>query len=67
MGGPVDYRGTKYGDAIDAGAFDDGIAALLRYNNGKWVVVDYSIGHTDVVWDPWADEYGAPRALFFGE
>ncbi len=66
-GGPVDYRGTKYGDAIEAGAFDDAIAALLRNNEGRWTVVDYSIGHTDVVWDTWDTEYGAPRALFFPE
>ena len=66
-GGPVDYGGTRYGDAIDAGAFEDEIVGLLRNDGNRWVVVDFTIGATDVVYETWDVDYGAPRELFFGD
>lgn len=63
-GKKLDYRGTAWQEAIRAGAFDDWICALLRKRRGKWQVVDYAIGATDVVWDGWDRKYHAPRALF---
>lgn len=62
-GGEIDYSRTKYQQAIDEGFFDDNYSALLRYRGG-WRVVTYDIGATDVVWEPWADSYGAPKAIF---
>lgn len=63
-GGAVDYRGTPYADAIEAGVFDDWFCALLRRQRGSWHVVTYAIGATDVVWEGWDDEFGAPNTIF---
>ena len=63
-GGKVDYSRTVYREAIENGAFDDWICALLRKQNGKWRVVKYVIGATDVVYEGWDEEYKAPSAIF---
>ena len=63
-GGAMSYRGTVYQTAIDAGAFDDGIVALLRRRGGKWQVVRYVIGATDVPYVEWDKEYHAPPTIF---
>ncbi len=63
-GKPMDYRNTRYQGLKEDGVFDDWIAALLRKRNGKWRVVVYSIGATDVVYEGWDKEYKAPRAIF---
>ena len=63
-GSAIDYSRTGYQITIDEGAFDDGFCALLQKQNGTWTVVVYSIGSTDVVWDTWADDFHAPRAIF---
>jgi hypothetical protein len=63
-GGPIDYRGTPYRDAVDAGAFDNAVVALLHNLNGKWKVVQYVIGATDVPYVDWDKRYKAPRAIF---
>ena len=63
-GGAMSYRGTVYQTAVDAGAFDDGIVALLRRRGGKWRVVKYVIGATDVPYAEWDKEYKAPSAIF---
>jgi hypothetical protein len=61
---PINYRGTEWQEAIENGAFDDGVYALLRKKSGKWKVVTFNIGATDVVWDTWDEDYGAPLAIF---
>jgi hypothetical protein len=63
-GTPVDYSGTVYKDAVDAGAFDDGIVALLHEVSGKWRVVQFVIGATDVPFVDWDKKYHAPKAIF---
>jgi hypothetical protein len=63
-GSAIDYRLTVYQDAIDAGAFDDGIVALLRKVKNKWTVVQYVIGATDVPYVDWDKEYRAPKGIF---
>jgi len=63
-GNAVDYHGTSYQNAIDAGAFDDGIVALLRKRDGKWQVVKFVIGATDVPYTEWAQKYHAPAEIF---
>ena len=63
-GSAIDYTNTVYRDAVDAGAFDDGIVALLRKVNGKWTVVQYVIGATDVPYVDWDKKYRAPRGIF---
>lgn len=63
-GNAIDYHGTSYQAAIDAGAFDDGIVALLRKRGRKWQVVKYVIGATDVPYVEWDQKYHAPSAIF---
>ena len=66
-GGKPDYKNTEYQEAINEGMFDNNFQALLRKQNGKWRVVTFLIGCTDVCWTPWADDYKAPKAIFPGE
>lgn len=63
-GGKFDYSGTQYAEAIRDGHFDDGIVALLRKSNGKWMVVRYEIGATDVGYLDWAKAEKAPAVIF---
>ena len=63
-GSAFDYTNTVYQDAVDAGAFDDGIVALLRKVKGKWTVVQYVIGATDVPYVDWDKKYRAPKGIF---
>ena len=63
-GGRVDYSVTPYQQRIEDGAFDDWICALLRKKAGKWQVVKYYIGATDVVYEGWDVVYKAPSAIF---
>ncbi|MBA2527650.1 MAG: hypothetical protein H0V18_17990 [Pyrinomonadaceae bacterium] len=63
-GSAIDYTNTVYQDAVDSGAFDDGIVALLRKVNDKWTVVQYVIGATDVPYVRWDKKYRAPKGIF---
>jgi hypothetical protein len=63
-GSAIDYTNTVYQDAVDSGAFDDGIVALLHQINGKWKVVQYVIGATDVPYVDWDKKYRAPKEIF---
>jgi hypothetical protein len=63
-GAKIDYSVTRYRQAIDDGIFDDWICALLRKRAGKWQVVKYVIGATDVVYLGWDEKYKAPSSIF---
>lgn len=63
-GRPFDYRDTIYAEQIREGAFDDRLDALLQFRSGRWTVVTVVIGATDVVWESWSKDYGAPQAIF---
>ncbi len=63
-GKAVNYRLTRYAGAMREGMFDDGICALLRKTKGRWQIVTYVIGATDVVYEDWDKRYKAPAALF---
>jgi hypothetical protein len=63
-GAPIDYSQTVYQEAVEAGAFDDAIFALLQWTDGSWNVLIYDIGATDVSWALWATDYGAPETIF---
>ena len=63
-GSAIDYTNTVYQDAVDSGAFDDGIVALLRKVNSKWTVVQYVVGATDVPYVDWDKKYRAPKGIF---
>jgi hypothetical protein len=63
-GGQPDYNGTIYEEALDSGAFDNNIFALLKKTAGKWRVVVHQIGCTDVCYATWWKDHRAPKALF---
>jgi len=64
-GRPIDFGKTRYASALENGVFDGpGTYALLRRNGGRWRVVTFVIGPTDVAYLAWPDEYRAPAALF---
>ncbi|HEY6122435.1 MAG TPA: hypothetical protein VIV66_20940 [Pyrinomonadaceae bacterium] len=63
-GGVPDYRGTVYQSAVAAGAFDNGVVALFHNLNGKWKLVNYVLGATDVPYVDWDKTYHAPHAIF---
>jgi hypothetical protein len=61
-GGNPDLSDTKfeeYGDAYDHNFF-----GLLRKTGGKWRVVTYAIGCTDVCWLDWTTMHKAPKSIF---
>ena len=63
-GRSIDYRTTKFATAVRDGVFGGGVDALLRWRDGRWEIVDYDLGATDVVWEPWEAQYGAPHGIF---
>lgn len=63
-GGQPNYKNTAYQDAIENGAFDNNFQALLKKSGGKWKVVTYAIGCTDVCWLGWDEQFKAPKAIF---
>ena len=58
------YKNTPYKAAIDADAFDNNFFALLKKTGGKWKVIKYEIGCTDVCYATWWKNYKAPKAIF---
>lgn len=64
-GRAIDYRRTRYAQAMREGVFDDNVQALLRREGRGWRVVTHVIGATDVSWAAWPEKYpAAPRSLF---
>lgn len=63
-GDKIDYAQTSYAKPLRLGMFDDGISALLRKVRGRWRVVKYVIGATDVVYVEWDKQYHAPSGIF---
>lgn len=63
-GGKPNYKGTPYQKAIDSDMFDNNFFALLKKTGGKWKVIRYEIGCTDVCYATWWKDYKAPKAVF---
>ncbi len=65
-GSPIDWSRTSYADIHAQGDLDgDGESYfLLIRHSGQWVVHEFAIGPTDVVWAGWADEYALPAGMF---
>ena len=61
-GTPMDYRGTKYQKEIIDGIFDDQICALLHEKKGRWRVIDYRIGGTDVCFP---GDFDYPKSILY--
>ena len=65
-GGEIFYSYTRYQTAWDAGAFDDSVTALLRETPAGWLVYEYNLGATDVVWMDWLPRNLAPAEVYPG-
>ncbi len=63
-GKSLDFRKSDYKEQFDSGAFDENFGALLRKEGGKWTVVTWFLGATDVPWVDWAEKYKAPKSMF---
>jgi hypothetical protein len=63
-GGAPNYKNTPYEEAEDSGAFDNNFFALVKKTGGKWKVVTFSIGCTDVCYATWWKDYKAPKTIF---
>jgi hypothetical protein len=63
-GGEPNYKGTKYAEAYESGAFDNNFFAVLKKAGGKWKVTTYAIGCTDVCYSDWWRRFSAPKAIF---
>lgn len=62
-GEPIDYKKTAYAEAVKQGAFDDGVLALLAYENGAWTVLEFELGATDFPGEYWIEKRQAPTGL----
>jgi len=64
-GGAIDPRQTRMAQNYEAGIVN-GLTtyALLLFRNGRWNLIDWAIGPTDLVWDSWPERFGVPRAIF---
>jgi hypothetical protein len=63
-GGKPNYKKTPYQEAINSDMFDNNFFALLKKTGGKWKVMTYAIGCTDVCYAGWWKKYKAPKAVF---
>jgi hypothetical protein len=63
-GKPVDYSKSIYAQIADDGAFSGEAAVLLAREGTGWRLVTYSVGFSDVVWETWDEEFGAPSWLW---
>jgi hypothetical protein len=55
-------KGTAWEGEEDL--FDDNFFGLLRKRGGKWSVVAYALGCTDVCYADWWRRYRAPKTIF---
>jgi hypothetical protein len=63
-GGQPDFSRTRYAEAQREGFFDNNFQALIKKTAGKWTVVKFQIGCTDVCYTEWWRQYRAPKAIF---
>lgn len=64
-GDAIDFTAIpKYASAVNAGAFDDQVLALLKETAGGWEILEYELGSTDFPGRDWAKAHGAPEDMF---
>jgi len=61
-GSEIDWSTTNLASRYENGVMDTGggVHALLKNENGTWVVLEHVIAPTDVAWIDWAARHGAP-------
>lgn len=63
-GKAIDFSKTPYQEAIKEKAFNETVYGLLKFENGAWKILKYSMGSTDASCACWWKDYNAPKALF---
>lgn len=66
-GGRPDFSGTAYEKPAAAGQMSDVYVALLRQSDEHttgWQLRAHAIGPSDIAWETWPRDHGAPTALF---
>jgi len=63
-GGRIEYAYTRYQQAVDNDMFGGLVIALLRQTPRGWLVYQYDLGATDVVWLEWKQLYPVPPEVF---
>jgi len=61
-GAKPNLKGTEWEGAEDI--FDNNFFGLLRKSGGKWKVVAYALGCTDVCYADWWRRHKAPKSIF---
>jgi hypothetical protein len=57
----IDISRTRYANAEKEGVFDGPrVNALLKRSGAGWAVTTFVVGSTDVAWEVWPQQYGAP-------
>jgi hypothetical protein len=62
-GDEINFSRTKYREQVGLGAFDPQGEALLRRNGGKWKVLEWAFGSTDVPSAGWSGKHRMPKSL----
>jgi hypothetical protein len=57
-------RGIDWQSTICDGDVSHLVGGLLRREGGQWSVKALALCPTDVAWEPWPGQYGAPAELF---
>ncbi len=65
-GSPINYAKTQFAEDVSVGAFEDQVVALMKKENGKWKIKEYTYGATDYSGDEWAKKYPTARKLIKG-
>ena len=63
----VDWKKTRFRDVFEKDFMSDIVMGLLRHDGGRWNLVEYVLGPTDVFWENWLQKHRLPRDLFLTE
>ncbi len=63
----IDYTKTKFAQQYEQSMFDNVVTVLLKKNNVRWQVIEYSIGATDADFVGWPLKYGVPKEVLMAE
>lgn len=63
-GSRINWATTRFAREMQQGVMSDVAMVLMRKLDGRWGVLDYIFGPTDVYWLNWANAYELDEALF---
>jgi hypothetical protein len=61
---PIDWSRTRFAKAFANDMMSDAVLVLLAREVGRWRVLEYALGPTDVTWEAWIGKYKLPRGFF---